>query len=238
MGWNADPLTKCPLLTWLSSPCREPWSGRGSGLCCHLCRRENCLLSRCSSRWWEVWDFVDRWMGSPSGDLRSGPQRDCHHWGNHRQSYRGTIKPFQPVSGSSSHTQSTHVVTMKENHLFAFLMTNYFCNSDGVSLNLLSFIPTSPVRPLNYSTFSASSCFKHFDENLGWIGFFEIWCPLHPVLDMVHFLGWKKLQNSLPGMLEAPSIFHSPPFLWRALQLLHPYSCYCNREIATTQTRH
>ena len=62
---------------------------------------------------------------------------------------------------------------MEENHLFAFLMTNYFCNSDGVSLNLLSFI-SSPVRPLNYSTFSASFCFKHFKENLGRIGFFDI----------------------------------------------------------------
>ena len=123
---------------------------------------------------------------------------------------------------------------MEENHLFAFLMTNYFCNSDGVSLNLLSFI-SSPVRPLNYSTFSASFCFKHFNENLGRIGFFDIWCPLHPVLDMIHFFGWKKLQNSLPGMLEAQSIFHAPPFLWRALQPLHPHSCHCDREMATTQ---
>ena len=113
-------------------------------------------------------------------------------------------------------------------------MTNYFCNSDGVSLNLLSFT-SSPVRPLNYSTFSASFCFKHFDENLGQIGFFDIWCPLHPVLDMIHFFGWKKLQNSLPGMLEAQSTFHAPPFLWRALQPLHPHSCHCNKEIATTQ---
>lgn len=69
-------------------------------------------------------------------------------------------------------TQTTHVVTVEENPPLC-LPDDQLLLHLMVSLNSLSFT-SSPVRPLNYSTFSASFCFKHFDENLGQIGSFDI----------------------------------------------------------------
>lgn len=110
---------------------------------------------------------------------------------------RGWEKTFQSLSGSSRRTKTTFLVAVKENQLFAFPATNYSCTSETASLKLLTFI-SLPARQLSYSTFSVSFCFKHFDENLGLISFFTIWYPSP--------LEGKKLQNSLPGMLEAQSL--------------------------------